>query len=63
MADLLRDNTIVAFVVHQLIRLSKERIEWLTVPGVSGERERRAREREREGEREGHHYIIHSKNL
>ena len=52
MADLFRDHTVVPLLVHQLIGLSKERIEGLTVSVFWGGREKE-REREEGGEREG----------
>ena len=59
-ANLLRYHTVVAFVIHQLIRLTKERVEWFTVPG--GEREGEGRGRKREGEREYENNMIHTSN-
>ena len=58
-ANLLRYHTVVTFMIHQLISLTKEGVEWFTVPG--GER---GRKKERGG-REREYYennMIHTSN-
>jgi hypothetical protein len=46
MADLLRNNTVVSLLIHQLIGLSQERIEGLAVSELGKGRGKEERERE-----------------